>query len=81
LKAELRDRFGPLPESAEILLKIADLKIEAAARNVSVIECKEDKLMITRRNDFVMADGKFPRLRKTSPAARLNEIKKLVLAL
>jgi hypothetical protein len=37
--------------------------------------------MLTRRNDFVMVDGKFPRLRKTSPSARLNEIKKLVLAL
>ncbi|HEX4119927.1 MAG TPA: transcription-repair coupling factor [Verrucomicrobiae bacterium] len=80
LKSELRDRFGPLPESVEILLKVADLKLEAAARGITIIECKEDKLMITRRNDFVMADGKFPRLRKTTASARLNEIKKLVLA-
>jgi len=81
LKLELRDRFGPLPEPAELLLKIADLKVEAGARGVSVIETKEGKLMITRNNDFVMAAGKFPRLRKSSPSARLNEIKKLVLAL
>jgi transcription-repair coupling factor (superfamily II helicase) len=81
LKTELRDRFGPLPEPAELMLKIADLKIAAAARGVTIIECKEDKLMLTRHNDFVMAGGKFPRLRKTAPAARLNEIKKLVMAL
>jgi transcription-repair coupling factor (superfamily II helicase) len=81
LKTELRDRFGPLPEPAELLLKIAGLKIAAAARGVSIIECKGDKLMVTRHNDFVMADGKFPRLRKTAPAARLNEIKNLVMAL
>jgi transcription-repair coupling factor (superfamily II helicase) len=81
LKAELRDRFGPLPESAELLLKIADLKVEAGARGVSIIETKEEKLMITRNNDFVMAGGKFPRLRKSSASARLNEIKKLVMTL
>jgi len=81
LKAELRDRFGPWPESVELLLKIADLKIAAAARGVTIIECKEGKLMLTRHNDFVMAGGKFPRLRNKTPAARLNEIKRLVMAL
>jgi transcription-repair coupling factor (superfamily II helicase) len=81
LKKELRDRFGPLPEAAELLFKIADLKIAAAQRNVSVIETQEDKLMLTHKNDFVMVGGKFPRLTKTSPRSRLEEIKKLVLAL
>ena len=37
--------------------------------------------MLTRNNDFVMVNGKFPRLRRTTPSARLNEIKKLVMAL
>ena len=41
LKSELRDRFGPLPEAAELMLKIADLKIAAGARGVTMIECKE----------------------------------------
>jgi transcription-repair coupling factor (superfamily II helicase) len=81
LKAELRDRFGPWPEPVELLLKITELKITAAARGVTIIECKEGKLMLTRHNDFVMADGKFPRLRNKTPAARLNEIRKLVMAL
>ena len=81
LKSELRDRFGPLPEAVELLLKVADLKIAAAARGISIIEHKEEKLMLTRNNDFVMAGGKFPRLSKTTATARLNEIKKLVIAL
>jgi transcription-repair coupling factor (superfamily II helicase) len=81
LKAELRDRFGQWPESVELLLKIADLKIAAAARGITIIECKEGKLMLTRRNDFVMAGGKFPRLRNKTPTARVNEIKRLVMEL
>jgi transcription-repair coupling factor (superfamily II helicase) len=81
LKAELRDRFGPWPEPVELLLKIADLKIAAAARAVTIIECKDGKLMLTRHNDFVMAGGKFPRLKNKTPAARLNEINRLVTAL
>ena len=81
MKNELRDRFGPLPEAAELLLKVADLKIAAGQRGVSLIETQEDKLMLTRNNDFVMADGKFPRLTKTTARGRLDEIKKLLLAL
>jgi transcription-repair coupling factor (superfamily II helicase) len=81
LKNELRDRFGPLPEAAELRLKLADLKIAAGERGITMIETKEDRLMLSRHGDYVMADGKFPRLRKTSAAARLNEIKKLVMAL
>ena len=81
LKTELRDRFGPLPEAAQLLLKVADLKIAAAQRGVSLIETQEDKLMLTRNNDFVMANGKFPRLTKPTARGRLDEIKKLLLAL
>ena len=81
LKKEWRDRFGPLPEAAELALKVAGLKIAAAAKGLTVIEVKEDKLMLRRNEDYVMAGGKFPRLREKSAAARLKEIKRVVLAL
>ena len=71
----------PLPEPAELALKVADLKIAAASRGLTMIEVKEDKLMLKRNDDYVMAKGKFPRLRQKGPAARLKEIKKVVLAL
>ena len=81
LKTELRDRFGPLPPSAELLLKATELKLIAAERHIAIIETKGDKLILTRNNDFLMAAGKFPRLTRTTPSARLNEIKKLLLTL
>ncbi len=81
LKKEWRDRFGPLPEAAELALKVADLKIVAAAKGLTMIEVKEDKLMLRRYDEYVMAKGKFPRLREKSAAARLKEIKKHILAM
>lgn len=81
LEKELRDRFGPIPPAVELLLAVAELKILAGEKNVTVIEVKEDKLMLTRNNDFITLGGKFPRLTKKDAKARLQEIKKLLLAL
>jgi transcription-repair coupling factor (superfamily II helicase) len=81
LKTEVRDRFGPIPQSVELLLSIGELKNLSAERGVTAIEVKDNKLMLTRHNDYVMVGGKFPRLTKKTPEARLKEIKKLLLAL
>jgi len=81
LQRELRDRFGPVPDAVELLLKATGLKILAGQKDVSSIETKGDKLMLTRHHDFIMAGGKFPRLTKRTATARLNEIKRLLLAL
>jgi transcription-repair coupling factor (superfamily II helicase) len=81
LKETLRDRFGPLPQNLQLLLEVADLKVLAAERNVSLIEVRDDKLMLTRHNDYVMVSGKFPRLSKKTPSARLKEIRMVLSAL
>jgi transcription-repair coupling factor (superfamily II helicase) len=81
LQTELRDRFGPLPPAVELLLAVTELKILASEKNVTVIEVKEDKIMLTRNNDFITLGGKFPRLTKKDTKARVKEIKKLLLAL
>jgi transcription-repair coupling factor (superfamily II helicase) len=81
LKDELRDRFGPLPPEVQLIFKVADLKIAAGEHGVSLIETQEDKLMLTRNNDYVMIRGKFPRLTSKTARGRLDEIKKLLLAL
>ena len=81
LRKELRDRFGPLPPAVELLLQVAELKILAGEKSVTVIEVKEDKLMLTRHGDFITLGGKFPRLTKKDAKARLKEIKKLLLAI
>jgi hypothetical protein len=37
--------------------------------------------MLTRHGDLITLGGKLPRLTKKEPAARLREIKKLLLAM
>ncbi|HXG47114.1 MAG TPA: transcription-repair coupling factor, partial [Methylomirabilota bacterium] len=81
LRAELRDRFGPIPPATELLLQVAELKLLAASRAVTAIESREDKLMVTRHQDFVMVGGRFPRLTRKEPRARLNEIRRFLAAL
>jgi transcription-repair coupling factor (superfamily II helicase) len=81
LQTELRDRFGPLPPPVELLLLVGELKVLAGEKSVTVIEVREDKLMMTRHNDFIMLGGKFPRLTKKDTKARLKEIKRMLLAL
>ncbi len=81
LQRELRDRFGPVPSAVELLLAVGELKILAGEKNVTGIEVKEDKTMLTRDNDFITLGGKFPRLTKKDAKGRLKEIKKLLLAL
>jgi len=81
LQRELCDRFGPVPPPLALLLQVAEVKVLACDRGVTEIEVKEDRLMLTRNNDFVMVGSKFPRLTKKQPGARLNEIKRLLLAL
>ena len=81
LAKELRDRFGPLPAAAELLLQIGELKILASEKSVTAIEVEEDKLKITRHGDFITLGGKFPRLTKKDAKARLKEIKRLLLAI
>jgi transcription-repair coupling factor (superfamily II helicase) len=81
LQKELRDRFGPLPPPVELLLAVAELKILASEKQITTIEVEEDKLRLIRANDFITVGGKFPRLTKKEPKARLKEIKRLLLAL
>ena len=81
LRRELRDRFGPLPRAIDLLLQVAELKILASKQGITAIETKEDRLMLTRNNDYITLAGKFPRLTKQEPKARLNEVRRLLLDL
>jgi transcription-repair coupling factor (superfamily II helicase) len=81
IQAELRDRFGPPPPAVDLLLRVAHLKLLATARAVTAIETRDDKLLLTRAGDFVQVGGRFPRLTRRTPNARLGEIRRLLLAL
>jgi transcription-repair coupling factor (superfamily II helicase) len=62
VRKEWRDRFGKFPEAVENLFLFAEIKLVAAKAGISRVEVKERKLMLTRRGDFVLVEGKFPRL-------------------
>lgn len=81
LRTELRDRFGALPEAVELLLQLQELKVLAADKKITVLETREDRLMLTRNQDYIMLDGRFPRLSKKTAKGRLSEIKRLLMAL
>ena len=81
LQKEMRDRFGPLPSEVELLVAVGELKILAREKKITSIEVEADKLKLIRSGDFIQLGGKFPRLTKKDPKARLKEIKRLLLAL
>ena len=69
-----RDRFGPLPEAAQLLLLLAEIKLAANVAKITRIEVRDNKVMLTRTNDFILLAGKFPRLTSATSPARLVEL-------
>jgi transcription-repair coupling factor (superfamily II helicase) len=62
VRKEWRDRFGKFPPPVENLFLLAEIKLAAAKAGISRVEVKERKLMLTRKGEFVLVAGKFPRL-------------------
>ena len=81
LRTEMQDRFGVVPAPVELLLLVTELKILASERGLTTLETRLDRLMLTRNGELITLGNKFPRLTKREPKARLNEIRKLLLAL
>jgi transcription-repair coupling factor (superfamily II helicase) len=74
LRAEWRDRFGPLPNQAENALLTATMRIEAARRKITMVEVRDRRLMLTQRRELLQKDGRFPRLTGSNPDSTLREI-------
>lgn len=78
---ELRDRFGKPPAAVKRLLDLRGLRLLAQERGVESLESKDEKLMLTRGGDYIMAGGRFPRLKGKTADSRLKEIRRLLLSL
>ncbi|MSR67066.1 MAG: transcription-repair coupling factor [Pedosphaera sp.] len=78
LKAELRDRFGKIPPAVNLLFQVADLKLLGREKQITLIEVESDRLKLFRNGDWVIVDGRFPRLTARTPASRLNEMQALL---
>jgi transcription-repair coupling factor (superfamily II helicase) len=77
LRKEWRDRFGKLPPAVDNLLLLAEIKLAAARAEITRVEVRERKLMLTRRGDFILVGGKFPRLVAHRIEAQLGEVLEL----
>jgi len=78
LKRDWRDRFGQFPPAVDNLFLLTEIKLAAAEANISRVEVREGKLMLTRRGDFILVGGKFPRLVAGRIEQRLREIQELI---
>jgi transcription-repair coupling factor (superfamily II helicase) len=78
LEREWRDRFGQFPPAVDNLFLLTEIKLAAAEAGISRVEVREDKLMLTRRGDFILVGGKFPRLVADRIEQRLREIQELI---
>ena len=73
-----RDRFGAFPPAVDNLFLLIEIKLAAAKSGVSRVEVRERKLMLTRRGDFILVAGKFPRLVAAEIQQYLREILELI---
>ncbi|HME88585.1 MAG TPA: transcription-repair coupling factor [Chthoniobacterales bacterium] len=62
IQKEWRDRFGRFPEAVDNLFLLAEIRLAAAKAGISRVEVRERKLMLTRRGELILVDGRFPRL-------------------
>ncbi|MEY2479399.1 MAG: hypothetical protein QOI04_326, partial [Verrucomicrobiota bacterium] len=77
LRKDWRDRFGKFPPAVDNLLVLTEIKLAAAKAGVTRVEVREDKLMLTRRGDFLLVGGKFPRISTDRIEGRLSEVLEL----
>ncbi len=74
LKNLWRDRYGRLPAPARNLLKVASIRLRAAAAAIDSLETEENVLRLRRGGDFIMIGHRHPRLESRDPALKLRQI-------
>jgi transcription-repair coupling factor (superfamily II helicase) len=78
LRKDWRDRFGKFPPAVDNLLTLTEVKLAAAKAGVTRVEVREEKLMLTRRGDFILVGGKFPRISTGRIDRQLAEVLELI---
>jgi transcription-repair coupling factor (superfamily II helicase) len=78
LRCEWRDRFGAFPPAVDNLFALVEMKLVAAESAISRVEVRERKVMLSRRGDFILVAGKFPRLVGSRIDQHLPEIVELI---
>ncbi len=78
LQEEFADRFGPPPPALLRRLKLTRIRILAALRRITLIETREEKIMLTRNNDYIKDGALFPRFKATKTDAKLDDLQRLL---
>ena len=78
LRKDWRDRYGKFPSAVDNLLLLTEIKLSAARAGVTRVEVREGKLMLTRRGDFLLVGGKFPRISTDRIDRQLAEVLELI---
>jgi transcription-repair coupling factor (superfamily II helicase) len=74
LARDWRDRFGKFPLAVDNLLLLTEIRLAAAKAGIQRVEVREDKVMLTRRGEFILVAGKFPRISSVTIDQHLGEI-------
>jgi transcription-repair coupling factor (superfamily II helicase) len=74
LRAEFKDRFGPLPKPFERFLRMAVIRLIAAEKCITFIETKGGKILFRRGKEYIAIKNRIPRLRATNADGKLEEI-------
>ncbi len=70
IREELRDRFGPVPDEVEALLKVAEIRAVAGAAGAESVIKTGDAIVISLRNS--VGGAKSPLQRALGPAAQVG---------
>ena len=70
IREELRDRFGPIPEEVESLLKVSEIRAIAGAAGAESVIRSSESIVITLRN--AVGGAKAPLQRALGPAAQVG---------
>ncbi len=74
IEAELRDRFGPLPEVTLVAMRCAEARLHARYRGIDCIEIVEGKVVVRRRGVIVNPTHVFPRIHGLTPLATMDVV-------
>lgn len=80
LRAEMTERFGPIPDEAKRMLRMAELRILAALAGIHRIEAKDGVVRLFQRDGqpYMLKTGRFPRISGKDPDAMLTALFRVV---
>ncbi|MDD5556801.1 MAG: transcription-repair coupling factor [bacterium] len=76
--AELKDRFGPPPPEAEVLMEVCLLKIAARGRGIRSVAVREGRIIAVRGGEEIRPGGRYPRVTAADPLDAVREIRRRI---